>query len=84
MKEKTRKEILEKGINALMLVGLKQSLHFVVQDIPEVIFNGHWLAEKISDNINNLIEFRLCVRSIVTTNHSANMNAFSALIKMTV
>ena len=44
-----------------MVVGLKQSIPFVVQAIPEVIFNGHWLVEKISDNIDNLIAFGLCV-----------------------
>ena len=54
-----------------------------LQAIPEVIFNGHWLVEKI--DIDNLIEFGLCVRSIqVTGNHSANVNAFSALIKITL
>ena len=73
------------GITTFMVVGLKQSLPFVVQAIPEVIFNGHWLVKKISDNIDNLIEFGLCVRSIqVTDNHSANVNAFSALIKITL
>ena len=67
-----------------MVVGLKQSIPFVVQAIPEVIFNRHWLVKKISDNIDNLIEFGLCVRSIqVTVNHSANVNVFSALIKIT-
>ena len=75
----------EEGITVFMVVGLKQSIPFVVQAIPEVIFNGHWLVEKISDNIDNLIEFGLCVRSIqVTDNHSANVNAFSALIKITL
>ena len=34
---------------------------------------------KISDNIDNLAEIGLCVRGIVTDNHSANVNAFSAL-----
>ena len=73
----------EEGIITFMVVGLKQSIPFVVQAIPEVIFNGHWLVEKI--NIDNLIEFGLCVRSIqVTDNHSANVNAFSALIKITL
>ena len=75
----------EEGIITFMVVGLKQPIPFVVQAIPEVIFNGHWLVEKISDNIDNLIEFGLCVRSIqVTYNHSTNMNAFSALIKITL
>ena len=34
---------------------------------------------KISDNIDNLIEIGLCVRGLVIDNHSANVNAFSAL-----
>ena len=75
---------LYKGIIAFMVVGLKQSIPFVAEVIAEVIFNGHRLAEKISDNIENLIEFGLCVLSIVTDNHSANVNAFSALIKITL
>ena len=77
---------LYKGIVAFMVVWLKQSTPFVVQAIsqasqanPEVTFNGQWLVVKISDNIDNLIEIGLCVRGIVTDNHSANVNAFSAL-----
>ena len=57
-----------------MVVRLKQSTPFVVQAIPqpsqanpEVTFSGQWLAEKISDNIDNLIEIALRVRGIVTT-----------------
>ena len=62
-----------------MVVRLKLSTSFVVQAIPqasqanpEVTFNGQWLAEKISDNIDSLIEIGLSVRGIVTDNHSAN------------
>ena len=69
-----------------MVVRLNQSTPFVVQAIPqasqanpEVAFNGQWLAEKISDNIDSLIEIELSVRGIVTDNHSADVNAFSAL-----
>ena len=69
-----------------MIVRLKQSTPFAVQAIPqpnqanlEVTFNGQWMAEKICDNIENLTEIRLHVRGIVTGNHSANVNAFSAL-----
>ena len=53
-----------------MVVGLKESILFVVQTILEVTFNGQWLAEKISDNIDNLIEIRLCVQVIVIDNIS--------------
>ena len=76
---------LYKGIFAFLVVELKQSIPFVVQTIPEVTFNGQWLAEKISDNIDSLIEIRLCGQSIVTDNISykvANINAFSTLIKI--
>ena len=59
-----------KGIFAFLVVELKQSIPFVVQTIPEVTFNGQWLAEKISDNIDSLIEIRLFVQGIVTDNIS--------------
>ena len=68
-----------------MVVRLKQSTPFVVQAIPpasqanpEVIFNGQWLAEKIRDNIDSLIEIEISVKENVTDSHSANINAFSA------
>ena len=48
---------LYEGIFAFMVV-LKQS---IVQTISEVTFNGLWLTEKISDNIDNLIEIELRV-----------------------
>ena len=54
------------------------------KSIPEVTFNGQWLAEKISDNIVNLIEMGPCAQGIVTDNHSVNINAFSALMKITL
>ena len=64
-----------------MVVELKQSILFVVQAIADITFNGQWLAKKFSDNIDILIEVGLCVRGIVTENHS--INTLSALIKIT-
>ena len=68
-----------------MVVWLKQSTPLVAQAIPrpsqaspEVTSNGQWLTEKISEKIDNLIEIGLSARNIVTNNHSANVNAFSA------
>ena len=75
-----------KGNIGLVVVRLKQYTLFVVQAFPqagqanpEVTFNGQWLTEKISDNIDSLMVIGLSVRSIVTNNHSANVNAFLAL-----
>ena len=75
---------LYKGTVAFMVVGFKLSIPFFVQTIPEVKFNGQWLAEIFIDNTDNLIEFGFCRRGIVTDNHSANVNAFSALIKISL
>ena len=71
--EWVEEENLYKGIFAFMVVELKQSIPFVVQSIPEVTFNEQWLAEKISDNIDNLKEVRLCVQGIVTDNISCKV-----------
>ena len=69
-----------------MVVRLKQSTPFVFQAIsqasqanPEVTFNGQCVTEKISDNVDSLIEIGLSVRGIVTDNNSPNVNAFSTL-----
>ena len=65
---------LYKGIVVFMVVWLNQSLPFIVQVISEVTINGQWLAKKISDNIDNLIEIELFVRGIVTDNHLVTDN----------
>ena len=64
--EYVEEENLYKGIFAFLVVVLKQSIPFVVQTIPEVTFNEQWLAKRISDNIDNLIEIVLCLQCIVT------------------
>ena len=64
--EYVEEENLYKGIFAFLVVVLKQSIPFVVQTIPEVTFNGQWLAKRISDSIDNLIEIVLCLQCIVT------------------
>ena len=56
-----------------MVVGLKQLIPFAAQAIPEVTFNSQWPTEKISDNIDNLIEIGVCVQCIGTNSHSANV-----------
>ena len=64
--EYVEEENLYKGIFAFLVVVLKQSIPFIVQTIPEVTFNEQWLAKRISDNIDNLIEIVLCLQCIVT------------------
>ena len=45
---------LYKGIVVFMIVGLKESIPYIVQAIPEVKFSGEWLADKMSNCILDL------------------------------
>ena len=72
---------LYKGIVAFLVLGLKESIPYVVKAVPEVTFTGKWLADQISENIHCLISLGFVVRAIVADNHSANVNAFSCLVK---
>ena len=67
---------LYKGIVAFMVVGLKQSIPFVVQAVPEVTFNSQWFCDKIANNIENLGKAGFCVRRLVSDNYSFKVNAF--------
>lgn len=58
-----------KGIAALMVVGLRLSISFIVRSIPEVMFNVQWLADIIKGNIDKLITIGFCVQGIVTDKH---------------
>ena len=68
-----------KGIVAFMIVGLKESIPYTVQAIPEVKFSGEWLADKMSNCTDDIASAEFCARGIVTDNHVSNEHAFSSL-----
>ena len=70
---------LYKGIVAFMIVGLKESIPYIVQAIPEVKFSGEWLADKMSNCIDDLTSAEFCVRGIVTDNHASNVHFLHSL-----
>ena len=61
-------ELTMKEIVAFMIVGLKDLIPYIVQAIPEVKFSGEWLADKMSNCIDDLTSAEFCVRDIVTDN----------------
>ena len=69
---------LYKGIVAFMVVGLKQSIPYVVQAISEVTFNGQWLCDNVASNIENLVNAGFRVRGFVADNGSS-VNVFTSL-----
>ena len=66
-------------IVAFMIVRLKESIPYIVPAISEVKCSGEWLADKMSNCIDDLISAEFCVRVIVTDNHASNVHAFSSL-----
>ena len=73
---------LYKGRVAFMIVGPKESIYYIVQAIPEVKFSREWLADKMSNCINNLTSTEFSVQGIGTDNHASNVHAFSSLAKI--
>ena len=65
-----------------MIVGLKESIAYILQAIPEVKLSGEWLADKMSNYIDDLTPAEFCVRGIVTDDRSSNVHAFSLLVAM--
>ena len=61
-----------------MILGLKQSIPFFVQAMPEVTIS-QWLCNKIASNIENLGNAGFCAVGRVADNHSSNVNAFTSL-----
>ena len=72
---------LYKGIVCFMVLGLKDSVPYVVVAAPEVKLTGEWLKKKIDENLKNLMDAGFRVRGVVTDNHSTNVNAFDYLSK---
>ena len=71
--------VLCKGIVTFMIMGLKESMPYIVQVFPGVKFRGEWLADKMSNYIGDLTSAKLCVRGIVTDNRTLNVHTFSSL-----
>ena len=53
----------------------QESIYYIVQVIPEVKFSGEWLADEMSNYIDDLTWAEFCIRGIVTDNHASNVHA---------
>ena len=70
---------LYKGLVCFMIVGMKESVPYVIKSIPEIKINGGWLKEQILDCLNTLKSCGFNVRGIVCDNHSSNVSAYKML-----
>ena len=72
---------LYKGLVCFIIVGMKESVHYVIKSIPEIKINGGWLKEQILDCLNTLKSCGFNVRGIVCDNHSSNVSAYKMLLE---
>ena len=70
-----------KGIVVFMIVGLKQSISYVIKACPEITINGKWIAEETKKAISQLSKAGFNVRGVVADNHSSNVSAYNILLK---
>ena len=68
------------GILVFMVVGLKQSVPYVIKACPKTSLSGRWLTDEIEESLSTLSDAGLRIRAIITDNHSTNVTAFKMLI----
>ena len=60
------------GILVFMVVGLKQSVPYVIKACPKTSHSGRWLTDEIEESLLTLSDAGLRIRAIITDNHSTN------------
>ena len=71
---------LYEGLVGFMIVGLKQSIPYIIKSIPETKIEGEWLKEEIFKSIETLHSINFKERGIVADNHSTNVSAYSKIL----
>ena len=74
------------GIVCFMIVGLKESISYVIKSLSETNTDTNWLKTELLDSIEILsLKFHwncgFCVRAIVCNNHPSNGSSFKKLLK---
>ena len=64
-----------------MIVGLKNSIPYVIKSFPETKINDDWLKEKLIDCLGILAQCGFNVRAIVCDNHPSNVSSFKSVLQ---
>ena len=72
---------LYKGLVCFMIVGLKNSIPYVIKSSPETKINADWLKEELIDCLGTLPKSAFIVRAIVCDNHPLNVSSFKNLLQ---
>ena len=72
---------LYKRLVCFMVVGLKNSIPYVIKSSPETKINADWLKKKLIDCLGILPQSGFIVRAIACDNHPSNVSSFKNLLQ---
>ena len=72
---------LYQGIVCFMIVGLKESISYVINSSPETNIEANWFKTELLDSLDILSNCGFRVRAIVCDNHPSNVSSFKKLLE---
>ena len=72
---------LYQEIVCFMIVGLKESITYVIKSSPEITVNAVWLRDELFECLDILCQCDFDVREIACDNHHCNVSTFEKLLK---
>ena len=75
------KEELYKAIVCFIVVGLKESIPYVIISSPETNIDENWLKTELLDSLEILSNCSFRFRAIVCDNHPSNVPSFKKLLE---
>ena len=72
---------LYKRLVCFMVVGLKNSIPYVIKSSPETKINADWLKKKLIDCLGILPQSAFILRAIACDNHPSNVSSFKNLLQ---
>ena len=72
---------LYKGLVCFMIVGLKESVPYIIMFSPQTGISADWLKNEVLECLDVLIKCGFNTRVIISDNHPSNVSAFKKLLE---
>ena len=69
-----------KGLVCFMIIGLKQSIPYIIRPLPDISIDANWLKEEIFKCLDVLCQSGFNVRAIICDNHPSNVSTLRRLL----
>ena len=75
---------LYKGLVCFMIVGLKQSVPYVIKSSPQIEISADWLKNEGLECLDVLIRCGFKTRAIICDKHPSNVSVFKKLLECSI